>query len=83
MSGSFLLFRLSLDATLANLGDQFTVSLINVGFTGFLDPSSQEISLVAASFDANTMTAVPEPSSGIMFLVAAIGIGLVRRRPRA
>ena len=81
-SGTFLLFRLNLDATLANLGDQFTVSLINDGDTEFLEPQPgfANLSLSASSFDPNTITAVPEPSSGIMLLLAVLGIGIVRQR---
>jgi len=79
-SGTSLLFQLNLDATLANLGDQFMVSLINDGSTEFLGPGFATISLNASSFDANTATAVPEPSSAVMFLVAALGIGVFRRR---
>lgn len=82
-SGTFLLFRLNLDATLANLGDQFTVSLINDGFTGFLDPSFIDLSLDPSSFDSNTITAVPEPSSGLMLLLAALCTGIVKLRQRA
>ena len=82
-SGTFLLFRLNLDATLANLGDQFTVSLINDGFTAFQNPVFANLSLDTSSFDANTMTAVPEPSSGIMLLLAALGVGIYRLRRRA
>ena len=79
-SGTFLLFRLNLDATLANLGDQFTVSLINDGDTEFSDPMFATLSLSPSSFDPNTITAVPEPSSGIMLLLAVLGIGIVRQR---
>lgn len=82
-SGTFLLFRLNLDATLANLGDQFTVSLINDGDTGFLDPGFSNLLLSASSFDANTITAVPEPSSGILLLLASLIAGFVWKRQRA
>ena len=83
MSGTFLLFRLNLDATLANLGDQFTVSLIDDGFTSFVDPGFVNLSMDASSFDPNTITAVPEPSSGLLLLLAVLGLGIVRQRQRA
>jgi len=79
-SGSFLLFRLNLDAALASVGSMFTVSLINDGSTSFLDSANAEIALVPSSFNGFTVTAVPEPSTGSMLLLASIGTAWYRRR---
>jgi len=79
-SGNFLLFRLNLDAALASVGSTFTVSLINDGFTSFLDSATDEITLNSSSFNGFTVTAVPEPSTGSMLLLAAIGTAWYRRR---
>ena len=77
-SGSLLLFRLNLDATLANPGDQFTVSLINDGYTQFLDTSFNPVQLSSSSFNSGTFTAVPEPASILVSLLAVLGIAIFR-----
>ena len=77
-SGSLLLFRLNLDATLANSGDQFTVSLINDGYTQFLDTSFNPVQLSSSSFNSGTFTAVPEPASILVSLLAVLGIAIFR-----
>ena len=82
----FLLFRLDLDATLANPGDQFTIQLVPDGSTEFLsdalDPMST-LPLTAGSFTPFTMTAaVPEPSTTavLLFGSACFMVRRLRRR---
>jgi len=76
LSFPFLLYSLDLDAALANAGDQFTVSLIDDGFTEFLDPDFKPLRFEGSSFDKFTITAgssaaaVPEPATGVLFLVS-------------
>jgi hypothetical protein len=88
-TGSNLLFRLELDAALANLGDQYTIKLINDPSTSFLGPAPDfnELTLVDSSFDPFTVTitgaaAVPEPSSAVMLLLGMGGVVWNQRRRR-
>lgn len=79
--GSFLLFRLDLDATQAVVGDQYTISLINGPFTDFFDSGFGPVSLDAVSFASHTITAVPEPGSlGILAVSGLAGIWLRSRK---
>ncbi len=78
-NGSFLLFRLNIDATLANLGNQFQIELKNDGGTQFFDPSFGGLTLDGNSFNPFTITAVPEPGS---FLLLAGGLALYLKRRR-
>jgi hypothetical protein len=81
--GQFLLARLNLDASLANVGDQYSLALINDPFTDFLNSSFDPVSLDASSFNAFTVTAVPEPTSLLLVSASgAIAFGIQYRKRR-
>jgi hypothetical protein len=80
-TGTRLLFRLNLDAMLADLGDQYTVSLIEDPFTDFVDSSFASLMIHSDSYNAFTITAVPEPSTGAVLLGGSLaGFWWKRRR---
>jgi hypothetical protein len=81
-SGSRLLFRLNLDATLANLGDQFSVTMLDDGFTQFNDLTFTPLVLHPDSFNSFTVTAVPEPATGVVLLGGTIAGFWLKRRKR-
>lgn len=77
----YLLFRFGLDATLANIGDQFQMTLINDGSTSFQDTAPLPLALSSSSFNTFTITAVPEPATGGVLLAGTVaGLWLKRRR---
>ncbi len=83
-TGSNLLFRLNLDATLANPGDMYSIALVNDLSTSFLDPAFSPLNTDAGSFNSFTITTsaapVPEPSTGVLLLLGTIGAEWYRRR---
>ena len=80
LSGSFLLYRLDLDAALANAGDMFEIELINDPSTDFLDTGFTPLSIDAASFTPFTVTAaVPEPSATVLLAIGTV-VAVARRR---
>lgn len=81
-TGEGLLFRLNLDATLALAGDHFTVSLINDPSTDFLDAGFNPLIIHPDSYNALTITAVPEPSTGIILLGGTLARFWWKRRNR-
>lgn len=80
-TGTRVLFHLNLDATLANPGDQYTVSLINDPFTDFLDSGFAPLIIHSDSYNSFTVTAVPEPATGVVLLGGTLaGFWWKRRR---
>ena len=79
-SGTRLLFRLNLDASLAHMGDQYAFSLLNGPSTSFSDPSFFALSVQPDSFTPFTITAVPEPAPNMFLAVSMVGIGWYQRR---
>ncbi len=79
-SGRRLLFRLNLDASLAHFGDQYAFSLVNDSFTSFSDPSFFALAVRSDSFTPFTITAVPEPATGVFLAVSMAGFGWYHRR---
>ncbi len=83
-TGSFLLYRLDLSALLANVNDQFTITLQNSGSTQFVDPGFTPLLIDSSSFTPFTLTAVPEPTStGLLLVGSGMGFWLRRRKGRA
>jgi hypothetical protein len=82
-TGTSLLFRLNLDATLADLGDQYTVSLIEDPFTDFVNSGFSSLSIHPDSYNAFTITAVPEPSTGVVLLGGSLAGFWWKRRKQA
>jgi PEP-CTERM motif len=80
-TGTRLLFRLNLDATLANPGDQYTVSLIDDPSTDFVDSGFSSLLIHSDSYNGFTVTAVPEPATGVVLLGGSLaGFWWKRRR---
>jgi hypothetical protein len=82
-TGTRLLFRLNLDATLASIGDQYEIKMLDDGFTQFFDPSFSPLTLHPDSFNSFTVTAVPEPaSSAVAGAMVLVGWCVRKRRHR-
>ena len=78
----FLLYRLDLDATLTNAGETFEIALIDDAGTQFLDTGFNPLLVTSGSFDAFTITAVPEPSTTAVLLIGSVCLAARRWRRR-
>ncbi len=82
-SPAALLYRFEMSALTASIGDQYTLTLINDGSTSFLDTGFSPLNMAGSSFNAFTITAVPEPATGGILVCGAIaGLWMKRRRTK-